>query len=572
MDCSSVGTVVSRFSRKIAVRVGLGAVLTLGASIGVFAFIQQSPNELSMIPANVTGLGSVDFGWVWTNSATIRQQPKIADALSKIESQSGISIHSDVVPWLGRIEVANLSVTQDEPKVAFFAEIRDMSAYASFMLKLQTLAGDKSPVQVQTSTVDGHTVLVVSPKGQSSPSLSLTVQKGWLVGAYGAGTLDDIFAVWDGRKPNLLSNVAFTSVIKKLYVDSSPLWAVGNPKQIMERMSPDAKKISVSPYDDIVGAALIDKGNTLDIKSVSYALNDTTRLAMKRAVYGLDPINASSLRMVPNQASAALVFSNPAHWIDVTVDELKHAMPSGAPPQMMFIDSMLQQYRPLYAPLTGDLTLTGIYSQNSGGVVLSIGTTSPAAAKGVAVRVVQLISPMIPSIKRTGNEWSIPNSPSYTHPLVSPAMRTVGKYIQFASSPGWLNSPEGHSSLTVPADAIGSIGIAVVSFKKVNTLLNIAQAGADEGAKKISTLLEQNNLQDATLSSWSSIDPSGQTETGTVRLSSFDWKSTFNQLGALIISMPPPPVTTPATPPAVPVPPAPTTPAPVAPAPVPLAQ
>jgi hypothetical protein len=306
------------------------------------------------------------------------------------------------------------------------------------------------------------------------------------------------------------------------------VWAAGNPRDLAGLHGIPASTYQDPDIDSILGAAVLDRGRTLDITSAAYARNDKTRLLFKQVCGTSPPITQSSLQTVPNVAFATVIVSSPSHMIDFILHQMNKALPDSKVSQLQVMNAMLLRYRSIYAPLTGMLTLSGIYINGQGGAVISAGTASNASAKSVADSIAQLVTPMVPSFRRDGNEWKMPTGGNAGPISFAPAMRVSSNNVQIATSATWLDAPEGHSALILPPDAVGSTYAMLINFKFVSPLLAMAaQAPPGSGPQAVADVLKRNNIQNATLSLWASTDPSGSSQS-TVRISNLDWKATLN--------------------------------------------
>jgi hypothetical protein len=513
-----------RLPRKAAALIAACCALFIVSALGAYAYLTSTVDITELLPADVDGVCSVDSTWLWTNSAFIRSQPTVANALLHAKEETGISIGSDIAPWLGRVVVAKLHGPNKRPRIAVFAQITNSSEFANELLKVQNSDQAHHKFVIRTMSIDGRQVTEVSPIDHPWIKVDVTVQKGWLVATYGNGTLQDLVEVWSRRQRNITTNTAYVQVLNRIDSGESQIWAAGDAKDLVADLPPKTKAMAGTSAHGIEGGSLIDKGTTLDLLDASYSEDSKTTAIMKKFSGKLAPITPSSMAIVPNNASAAYFVSSPGVLIDTAIGLFKDtSLPASEKPMVDGVVANVKKFRNIYMPLTGVAGMSFIYSEGQFGATLSAATESPSSAISVAQAIAQAVWAISPTVHRSGNKWTLYTPKGMPPSPFNPAMRVVKNNVQLATSQQWLESAEGHTALILPAESEGSATALVVSFKQIGTLLKSAPG-------PISTVVTRTSLQNANITAWAKVDPSGQVGSGTFRISNLDWKATIIDL------------------------------------------
>jgi len=488
-----------RFTRKVIGRFVLAVALIAASSFAVFAVLQPPPDITQLVPGDVSMVGSADLNWMYTNTAGIRSTPEVTGFFKQIDTQFGLSMDTDIAPWLGRLVVAKIAGKQSTQQIVGFAEIRDPSVFASSLVKLKTSPAVTGGFKTDALVIDGHGVTEFYKPGQEQSKVSLTVYKNWLVVGVGDGTIEHVFQVWDGKSQSLSENPAYSQILKKMYVAHSIGWVAGDTSGIVNGPAGGAAAIARPYAEGAAGLALFDEG--------------------------------LSLKNVPSNASGALVMTAPGHWMQTIFDEFHTTAQAGNPQPGAPPTDLIPQFEKIASPLTGEAVLSGIYSDGQAGATLNATTQSSGAARTAAINIAQVLTKMGVQIGHADDQWTIAEQANAPSTEFKPAMRTQDNYLQLATNPKWLTEPEGQSGLVMPADAAGSCLLVLVSFKDIDLLLNHGLNGAAQpGASTAPAIFKRNSLEKASLAAWMTIDPTGQYVTATMRLSNLDWKTTINQL------------------------------------------
>jgi len=509
-----------------------------------------APALPALIPQNSLMVASVDVGWLWDTTASIRKAAKVNDAIEKAEAKTHISIEDDIKPWAGQIAVAVLDVKKSSASVLVYAQIRDQLKFMATIAKLQAAwqnppadAKPGSTPKFTTRDYHGITVFDGTPLGKADEAPSFAILDGWAIAGLGKGTIEHALDVSQGRSPSIAADPAMSQIIAKLPATANA-WGVMNLKGVMDSAPGDAKMppnvpgfLAEAARNDM-GVAFTDEG-----KGMRFDIVAAPQTAKGRAIYAkmaknLPGVSGAILTKAPDSV-LAIMFTSPAYYWNLFVSSMLDT--AGSPAERKQMQKGLSTSgAPFVSTLPyfhKDAGLVITWRKDRGyGLALLAQGDSHAAALHAATTVVKALKQTGIPLQRGGNSWAaaIPGLDMMVPPTMpfklAPFISAKDDWLVIGSNPTWLSSTS-TPNLQMPPNSDGSPIVETVSMQWLPSLLDLIQQQApadDTDVKQGLDLVRSLHLETATASAYYHMDPTGANSAGTAEVTNWDWHAAID--------------------------------------------
>lgn len=218
-----------------------------------------------------------------TRADSMRADSLVAGALGTMESETGISLENDLVPWVG--DEGSLAITGVDrtgffpvPEVAITLETTDEDASQAFMTKVEALLSEIAaarasiPVQWQSEAYEGATIRYApTPLGEGL-SLSYSIGEGFVLIASSRGLLKRMLDAEAGRAEALPADPNYLE-IAPFYPDSTGTLSFVD----IERILNEVQSVTET-YSQMSGQTSAAADSTSTTGQVLAALGNASRL------------------------------------------------------------------------------------------------------------------------------------------------------------------------------------------------------------------------------------------------------------------------------------------------------
>jgi hypothetical protein len=520
-------------------------VLSIALLVGgacAYAVLTAAPSLTSLVPADTVGIATADAPWWWKAAEPVRGQAKVAEAITKFESDYSVDIEKDVLPWAGHVSVALTGdAAAPKPDILIYVEVRDWDKFLAMFGKVRDRfqATQKGGKWTDTIYSGAHIQGFLDEKGK--PIFETTIIGSWLV----LGTPNaprKAVDVWQNRKPSILKSAAWSSVINHLPEDSV-LWCGLNVATASSAGSKVAsvKKPGSALVDSIMGMSFTDMGNGIRWDSVNVPVTPHARNLWASLAHGSVKVSPDALKMAPNDATMTVAMNNPNRWWQ----RMKIMSTDGmSPKELHAYQKSIKGAKPvedMLADFTGDTTLSVSLPDimNVSFAIASKAATDVAAQNRVT-RLAKSLRALGAPLYKSGNTWFIKTPPSKgPGPVIAPAFKAAGSVVRLASTNKALNAPTGAPALVLPAEATGSDVIVVGNFKFLPMLADQASAMAGAESKRATSARDAVKAMDLDKAQWcvygrGAIDGSLQQQAFIIQ--DWDWRTAFAKTLQIIVT------------------------------------
>jgi hypothetical protein len=290
---------VRPFSRNL-----LAAVLTvLAAGVAAIAIAQTAPPPApptlqAILPQDSAVVGGIQFGWLWSATASIRAIPSVADGLSQAEKAAGLSFDTDVVPWVGEIGVSTVRPGASDQQIIVYAQIRDTAKFTATVTALQASAQSNPDITASTRVYKGDTICEIQSKkpGTKVPEVSYAFVNGWALAGIGAGAIEHALDVYNGRSPSLQGDPAWLQVFARLPAQPTG-WLAYNVAAIVKSAGdkiPAGMSFASAETETVAGMAFNDEGNGYRTDIVTAPVSSTAKTLHVSFAHNMHPLNGET--------------------------------------------------------------------------------------------------------------------------------------------------------------------------------------------------------------------------------------------------------------------------------------
>jgi hypothetical protein len=539
-------------TRRVGVAFAIIGIAAATTAITVHAIAQSSPPTLqSLIPKDAQMAGSIQANWLWDATASIRKTPEVSKAIAEAEAKSGLSFEDDIAPWAGQIGVAGVHVGEPNGQVLVYAEIRDSGKFMSTIAKLgqkwqnapAPTPGSKNaggPPTFATRDYQGVTVYDLTSKhpGPKDEPVSFAVINGWAIGAFGKGGIEHAIDVYQGRFPSLQSAPSWTPVFAHL-PQNATAWGGFDLNSLMKAFGgpmPAMKGPAATSLQSNYAFAFTDEGNGLRFDVVTAPQSAKEQAMYVAIARNLKPVSGQILKKVPDGIVAGM-FTNPAYWWTFMKGVMRDS--ASTPKERRQIAEGLKEAAPLDHTLPyfhGDAGFVVTWRKDRGfGLVLLAHADSHNAALHAASAVVNSVKQMGIPLQRGGNSWSVvmpgmmmpPNVPLKLAPFIS----AKDEWLVIGSNPSWTASTSPTPALQIPAYAVGSPMVGILSFRFLPAVFDLVEQQAppdDPDVKQGIALARGLHLETSTWTTGGYDDPAGHYSRSTIEIANWDWRAALD--------------------------------------------
>ncbi len=429
------------------------------------------------LPADAAFVYTTDTTGVAECMAKLLALHLVKSALDDAEKELGVSLSSDVLPWVGRLGYTLMQTKAGSPAALLLLEIRDQTAFDKALPLLQTKLEALADLKWTTTTYTGVDLRYAPIPGGTS--LAWGQFGGWLVIGVGDGAIRQGIDVWKGNVPALSENAGWA----KMSAD------VPTPRGCMFCLQGDAL---AKLLDAALGAKTVNTAalQGLDVFGSMTELADSARIelcsthaatAQRQQLVAfkgtLTPPDEKALTQFPRGAIATLLSSNPGAWLDAVQHTLLgFAVDADDQQSMKDIFTPLQPLFPLLHAVSGAFGVSAHWTKENGfGLAAAGNTGNTMQAKLQVLLLSEFVKTLMPDLPMplevkddvvsVTKEMELNND---TLHLKACWMAKDG-WLIVASAPEWITAPA-IADIMLPTPAQGADCALMADLGFVTTL------------------------------------------------------------------------------------------------------